>query len=48
MDERHFCTDFELCPECGLCADCCTGECQTPEVRYVQSSDSAVSGDNIL
>ena len=23
------------------------GECQTPEVRYVQSSDQAVSGDGL-
>ena len=22
-DERHFCTDYELCEECHLCDGCC-------------------------
>jgi hypothetical protein len=25
-DERHYCTDYELCPDCWLCAGgCCQG-----------------------
>jgi hypothetical protein len=24
-DERHFCTDYELCPVCLLCLSCCKG-----------------------
>jgi hypothetical protein len=53
-DLRHA---IEFCPECRkvefpwylLCGEHSQAqkECHTPEVRYVQSSDSVVSGDEI-
>lgn len=25
-EDRHLCTDYELCPTCGLCLSCCAAE----------------------